>query len=91
MKYPIYLFTGFLEGGKTHIILNLNAYDSALLYLEDTDEDDGYEPTAEAAPTPISIQRASVGYDAWASAPTAPEASIPATVPFTLSEIENAG
>ena len=73
-------------GGKTHIILNLNAYDSALLYLEDTDENDGYEPVAEAAPTPISIQRASVGYDAWASAPTAPEASIPATVPFTLSE-----
>ncbi|MBO5842216.1 MAG: hypothetical protein J6R46_04385, partial [Clostridia bacterium] len=73
-------------GGKTHIILNLNAYDSALLYLEDTDENDGYEPVAEAAPTPISIQRASVGYDAWASAPVAPEASIPATVPFTLSE-----
>jgi hypothetical protein len=74
------------SGGKTHIIMTLHDYDSALLFLEDTNEDDGYEPVAQAAPTPISIHRAAVGYDAWAGTSAAPEARIPSTVPFALSE-----
>ena len=74
-------------GGKTHIIMSLYDYDSALLFLQDTDEDAGYEPEAVAAPTPISIVRMNVGYDAWAGEQSAqPTANIPATVPYTLSE-----
>lgn len=75
-------------GGKTHIIMTLHDYDSALLYLEDTEEDAGYEPEAAAAPVPIGIQRMKVGYDAWAEQATAPDpvANIPYTVPFALSE-----
>ncbi|MBR2446634.1 MAG: hypothetical protein IKB28_08255 [Clostridia bacterium] len=75
-------------GGKTHVIMKLHDYDSALLYLEDTDEDSGYEPAPEAAPTPISIVRMNVGYGAWAEqgASTDPVACVPATVSYTLSE-----
>ena len=74
------------KGGKTHIIMNLFDYDSALLYLRDTEEDSAYEPAAVAAPTPIGILRMNDGYNAWATEQTAPVASIPDTVPYTLSE-----
>ncbi len=73
--------------GKTHIVMSLYDYDSVLLYLEDTDEDSSYEPAAVAAPTPISIQRMTDGYNAWAKdSGDAPVAHIPMTVPYTLSE-----
>jgi hypothetical protein len=75
------------RSGKTHIIMSLYDYDSALLFLEDTDEDSSFEPAATAAPTPISIQRMTDGYNAWATQNTAgPVADIPMTVPYTLSE-----
>lgn len=75
------------RGGKTHIIMNLYDYDSALLYLRDTEEDSGYEPEAIPAPTPVGIKRMNRGYAAWAKADTtAPVADIPMTVPYTLSE-----
>jgi len=41
------------RGGKTHIILGLYDYDSALLFLENTEEDSGWEPAAVPAPTQI--------------------------------------
>ena len=74
------------HGGRTHIIMSLYAYDSALLFLEDTEEDCSYEPAPAAAATPLSIQRMTVGYDAWATESTAPVAAIPYTVPYSLSE-----
>ena len=75
------------KGGKTHIIMSLFDYDSALLYLRDTDEDSAYEPAAVPAPTPIGIKRMTDGYNAWAEADApAPVAAIPDTVPYTLSE-----
>ena len=40
-------------GDRTHIILSLSEYDSALIYLADTDEISGWEPTPAPAPTPI--------------------------------------
>ena len=74
------------KGGKTHIIMSLFDYDSALLYLRDTEEDSSYEPVAAPAPTPIGIKRMADGYAAWATESPAPVASIPDTVPYTLSE-----
>ncbi len=74
------------RGGKTHIIMSLFDYDSALLFLRDTEEDLSYEPVAVAAPTPIGIKRMADGYAAWATEVPAPVASIPDTVPYTLSE-----
>ena len=74
------------QGGKTHIIMGLYDYDSALLYLRDTEEDSSYEPAAVPAPTPIGIKRMTDGYAAWAAESPAPVASIPDTVPYTLSE-----
>ena len=74
------------KGGKTHIIMSLYDYDSALLYLRDTEEDSAYEPAAVPAPTPISILRMNDGYNAWATESPAPVAAIPETVPYTLSE-----
>ncbi|MBQ8409459.1 MAG: hypothetical protein IJY39_11425 [Clostridia bacterium] len=41
------------SGDKTHIILSLYDYDSALLFLEDTEEDSVWEPAAVPAPTQI--------------------------------------
>ena len=41
------------RGGKTHMIAGLYDYDSLLIYLEDTEEDSGWEPTAVPAPTQI--------------------------------------
>ena len=73
-------------GGKTHVIMTLHNYDSVLLYLKDTDEDDAYEPVATAPPTPIGITRISTGYDAWAEKVNEPCANIPMTVPYSLSE-----
>lgn len=74
------------KSGKTHIIMSLYDYDSALLFLRDTEEDSSYEPEAVAAPTPIGIKRMTDGYGAWATESPAPVASIPDTVPYTLSE-----
>ena len=75
------------RGGKTHIILSLYDYDSALLYLRDTEEDSSYEPETVPAPVPVGIKRMNQGYAAWAQADTtAPVADIPMTVPYTLSE-----
>ncbi len=74
------------KSGKTHIIMSLYDYDSALLFLRDTEEDSSYEPETVAAPTPIGIKRMTDGYAAWATESPAPVASIPDTVPYTLSE-----
>ena len=75
------------RGGRTHIIMSLYDYDSALLFLEDTDEESSFEPEAVAASTPISIRRMTDGYSAWATETTSdPVADIPMTVPYTLSE-----
>ena len=41
------------RGGKTHMILSLYDYDSALIFLENTEEDSGWEPTA--APLPVQV------------------------------------
>ena len=49
-------------GGKTHMILGLYDYDSALIFLEDTEEYSGWEPTATATPTQISGLPATVEY-----------------------------
>lgn len=73
-------------GGKTNVTMTLYDYDSVLLYLEDTDEDCGYEPAAEVAPTPIGILRVNAGNEALAGVSQDPVACIPATVPYTLSE-----
>lgn len=75
-------------GGKTHVIMTLHDYDSALLYFEDTDEDSSLEPKAVAAPTPIGIVRMKAGYGAWAdgNANADPIANVPMTVPYTLDE-----
>ena len=49
-------------GGKTHIILGLHDYDSALLFLEDTEEDSGWEPEAVPAPTKVGDIPMTVDY-----------------------------
>lgn len=74
------------KGGKTHIIMSLYDYDSALIFLENSDEESSFAPAVVAAPTPVSIRRMTDGYSAWAEATDAPVATIPATVPYTLSE-----
>ncbi len=45
------------KSGKTHIIMSLYDYDSALLYLRDTEEDSSYEPVAAPPPTPLRPKR----------------------------------
>ncbi len=40
------------RGGKTHMIITLYDYDSALIFLENTEEDSGWEPAA----TPLPVQ-----------------------------------
>ena len=39
------------SGGKTHMIISLYDYDSALIFLEDTTEHSAWEPTAGVTPT----------------------------------------
>ena len=50
------------RGGKTHMILSLYDYDSALIFLEDTEEDSGWEPGAYVNPTLISGLPTTVKY-----------------------------
>ncbi len=70
--------------GKTHIVMNLYDYDSALLFLRDTEEDSSYQPAEVVAPTPIAVRPLT---DCGAELDTsAPVADIPLTVPYTLSE-----
>ncbi len=40
-------------GGKTHMILSLSDYDSALIFLEDTNEHSGWEPPANPVPQQV--------------------------------------
>ena len=74
------------RGGKTHIITTLYDYDSALIFLEDTDEDSSWTPTAGAIPAPISVKHLTEGYNKWAEKNGLEPVDDLMTVPYTLSE-----
>lgn len=50
------------RGGKTHLALTLYDYDSALIFLEDTDEDSSFEPAPTAALTQVGNIPMTVDY-----------------------------
>ena len=50
------------SGDKTHMIIGLSDYDSALIFLEDTDEYSGWEPPATALPKQIECFPFTVDY-----------------------------
>ena len=49
-------------GGKTHMIISLCDYDSALIFLEDTDEHSGWEPPAGVTPVQVGNFPMTVDY-----------------------------
>ena len=50
------------RGGKTHMIIGLYDYDSALIFLEDTEADSGWEPAAGKTPVQVGNIPMTVDY-----------------------------
>ena len=74
------------KNGKTHIMMTLYDYDSALFFLEDSDTDSSWESGAYSYPTPIDWQYITDAYNATARESGEDQVDDLMTVPYILSE-----
>ena len=74
------------KDGRTHIMMTLYDYDSALIFLEDSDTDSSWSSGAYSYPSPINWQNMTDAYNALAKERGDAQVDDLTTVPYTLSE-----